>query len=256
VVDGERAWLGGMNVDERHLREFSGASAWRDTGVRIEGRSTIDALRRAFQITWEQAWDLHQRSIGSPVRRLRKGRGLNHPLLLVNETELLRRKHYYDLLKRIVQAKRRVWVTNAYFVPKFAMIRALCHAARSGADVRIIVPRRSDVPFMAWVTCAFYSQLLRSEVRVFEYNPTMIHAKTVLIDDWAIVGTTNFNHRSLLHDLEVDLVVTHAESRAELADQFGDDLKECTEVTLMNCPGRSWIERLLGRVALLARFWL
>jgi cardiolipin synthase len=159
-------------------------------------------------------------------------------LVRLNTRRALRRENYLDLLVRILGAKRRIWIENAYFVPDGALIRALKVAAESGVDVKIVVPAISDVFFIPWVTAAFNLGLLRAGVKVFEYNKGMMHAKTVLIDDWGLVGSSNLNHRSLFHDLEADLVLA-------------DESACLSQVTLDNWRSRPTLERLIGKVLLL-----
>jgi cardiolipin synthase len=128
--------------------------------------------------------------------------------------------------------------------------------AREGIDVRILVPGFSDVVFIPWITSAFHFGLLSAGVKIFEYRGSVLHAKTMVIDEWGLIGSSNLNHRSLLHDLEADIVVTDKGSLKSLSDQFGTDLGRSVEVTLENWRQRPFIERFLGRVLLWFRYVL
>jgi cardiolipin synthase len=156
-------------------------------------------------------------------------------------------------LVKILGSQRRVWITNAYFVPDASLIRVLGVAAEAGVDVRIVVPAFSDVVFIPWVTSAFHLGLLRAGVRIFEYTGTVLHAKTMLIDDWGLVGSSNLNHRSLLHDLEADVVLASEEATSALAEQFVADCGHSREVTLRNWKSRPLLERIVGRMLLVVR---
>ena len=123
------------------------------------------------------------------------------------------------------------------------MIRRLQVAAERGIDVIILLPRTSDVFFMSWVAGAHYAQLLKSGVRIFEYLPRFIHAKSVIVDNWMTVGTSNLNRRSLLKDFEIDIVLTSVASKRELELQYLKDLSESQEVK--TAPGA--IMAFLGR---------
>jgi cardiolipin synthase len=167
-----------------------------------------------------------------------------------------RRENYLDLLVRILKSERRIWIENAYFVPDGSLVRALRTAAEAGVDVRIVVPAVSDVFFIPWVTSAFHVGLLQAGVRIFEYTKGMLHAKTMLIDDWGLVGSSNLNHRSLLHDLEADLVLGAEDASRSLEEQFEVDCTDSREVTLRNWRERPWLERVLGRMLLWMRWVL
>jgi cardiolipin synthase len=122
--------------------------------------------------------------------------------------------------------------------------------------VRIIVPRRPDWRFIHLAAAAFFEPLLRAGVRIYEYLPNVLHAKNLQIDDWVIVGSSNLNHRSLLHDLEVDVVITHKDSRESLESQFLKDIEESEEVTSRSLRKRSLLGALAGRLLLLFRYWM
>jgi cardiolipin synthase len=167
-----------------------------------------------------------------------------------------RRENYLDLLLRISRAQHKIWITNAYFVPDGSLLRALSAAAMGGIDVRIIVPGFSDVVFMPWIASAFHLGLLRAGVRIFEYRRSILHAKTLVVDTWGLVGSSNLNHRSLLHDLEIDVEVVTDEGRAALERHFSEDLESSVEVTLATWHNRPWIERTIGRMLLAFRYLL
>jgi cardiolipin synthase len=164
-----------------------------------------------------------------------------------------RSENYLDLLVRMLAARERIWIENAYFVPDGSLIRVLRVAAESGVDVKIVVPAFSDVVFIPWIASAFHLGLLNAGVQVFEYTKSVLHAKTMIIDEWGLVGSSNLNHRSLLHDLEVDAVLTNAESCRSLREQFERDLLSCRRITLENWNQRPLVERLIGRMLLAVR---
>jgi cardiolipin synthase len=157
---------------------------------------------------------------------------------------------------RILGAERRIWIANAYFVPDGSLVRALRVAAEAGVDVRVVVPAVSDIFFMPWVTSAFHVGLLRAGVKIFEYTGGMMHAKTMLIDDWGLVGSSNLNHRSLLHDLEADVVVDSSGACSSLEGQFKSDCENARQVTLDTWTERPWLERTIGRMLLWMRWVL
>ncbi len=255
IIDGCIAYVGSLNISADHLEKAEGGGSWRDTGIRVEG-SAVAELIWGFEKAWSASWRFGgRRSFFN--RRLSAFRPDNQSgLVRLNDRLKSRRWLFRNLLHRISFSKTRIWITNPYFIPSRRLVLRLCLAARRGVDVRILVPRRPDHKLVHWVTSAFFKRLLRARVRIFEYLPSVLHAKLVQIDDWAIVGSSNLNHRSLLHDLEVDLVVTHEESKASLERQFLLDLTQSEEITSRVIGKRSWLGMLLGRILLLFRHWM
>ncbi len=248
IIDGVRAFVGSMNVAAYHLPSLVGGEAWRDTGVSVEG-SDVAVLSDSFEEIWIGSWRRLR-------RRLKKKRAQSSELVRLNLRHKQRQANYIDLLIRTVRARQRVWITNAYFVPDGSILRALAIAARAGVDVRILVPRFSDIVFMPWIASAFHLGLLRAGVKVFEYQRSILHAKTMLIDDWGLVGSSNLNHRSLLHDLEADVVLADEKACQALESQFLQDCVESRQITLQNWRARPFLERTLGRILLAFRYLL
>jgi len=246
VVDGQTAFVGSFNVTKYHRASEMGASAWRDTGVIVEGDGV-----RVLSSTFEDVWGGRLQRL---KRKLRRKRLITNPLVRLNVTGKQRRESYLDLLVRMVGARKRVWITNAYFVPDGSLLRVLSVVAREGVDVRILVPGFSDVVFIPWVTSAFHFGLLSAGVKIFEYRGSVLHAKTMVIDDWGLIGSSNLNHRSLLHDLEADIVVTDEAALGEMQAHFCHDLERSVEVTLDTWRQRPFVERFLGRVLLWFRY--
>ena len=243
IIDGDSAFTGSMNISIAHSR-------WRETSVRVCGEE-IRSLQDYFSLTWSHSYNPEfpkQRKL----RRRVLGRQLSERLVRTNITRRLRRRHNRELVQRVGAAQKQVWLTNAYFIPSTRLVRALMRAALRGTDVRLLLPRHSDVRLVRWVSLLFYRTLMRAGVRIFEYLPSMLHAKTVLLDDRASVGTTNLNSRSLYHDLEVDVVVMQPATLQRLKQQFLDDLEHAEEV------GEDWLQRrpLYVRFAGFVGSWL
>ncbi len=133
-----------------------------------------------------------------------------------------------------------VWITSAYFVPDRRLLAALGAAAR-GADMRLLVPASSNKWFMTLITRAYHQRLTaNASVHVHEFLPTFIHAKTMVVDGWAVVGSTNLNHRSLFHDLEADVVLTMKPTISALEQDFRANLAAAQEVTREHWSRRGW----------------
>ncbi|MBL8246377.1 MAG: hypothetical protein JNL89_19420 [Rhodanobacteraceae bacterium] len=245
IVDGHCAYLGGFNVHrEASLRAF-GEGRWRDTHVRLTG-TLVPLATEAFD---EYPHALRLR----PWRRLHEAQGYLVPNLGLKRRYLLHRW----LKRRFGRARRRLWLTTPYFVPPASIQRALIHAARRGVDVRVLVPRHSDVPLAQWASRAAYSALLAGGVRIFEYLPRMLHAKTIVIDDsWSMVGTANLDYRSLFINDELVLWSDLPALINGLSVDFEADAQQAEEITAQRWSrrlGLNWIAELIGWMA---RRWL
>jgi len=256
LLDDGVAWVGSFNIDGCHLRELSGDRAWRDSGARVAGPGA-DELHAAHEHAWRRAWPVID---GRMRLSLRLPSTARRPEpsgdVRLNHLWSARRGAYRDLLRRLHAARTRIWISNAYVVPRGSFLRALASAARRGVDVRLLAPARADVPFMPWVGAIFAEALRSRGVRVFAYLPRMLHAKTMLIDDRALVGSHNLNSRSFLHDLEAEVVLAHPASITALETAFTAD---CAEAHELETPARAllpWWQRLIGQTMLLMKRWL
>lgn len=247
IIDTKIAYIGSMNISQCHLDQASGGENWRDTSVRLADLD-LSELVNAFEHAWSHRTLKERiRTIFQQVRQ--------DPIIRLNNNWHRRRILYKSLLRKIAQSKQRIWITNAYFVPDNILLRRLKEAAQRGVDVRIVLPRKSDVMMMPWASATFYFSLLKAGVRIFEYQPSMLHAKSLLIDHWALIGSSNLNHRSLLHDLEADINLTQDHTKKKLAQLFLTDLKHSNEVSLTDWWRiRPWRQRLLGQCVLYIKY--
>ncbi len=248
LIDNQIAYVGSCNICNSHLQQSEGGAGWRDTAVRLED-FPLEELQSAFDMAW------HHRNIKERIREVFLA-VKKDPKFRLNHTWHRRRILHKNLLRRIKSSKERVWITNAYFVPDNFLLRYLKEAASREVDVRILLPHKSDVFIMPWASSAFYEILLESNIRVFEYLPNILHAKTLIIDDWMLVGSSNLNHRSLLHDLEIDVKITEANSKQQLSQQFLDDLVKSKEISLNGWRKRPAWQRSLGRIFMYLKYWI
>ena len=129
-------------------------------------------------------------------------------------------------------ARQRLWVTNAYFAPQPGVLRGLSRAARRGVDVRLLLPAKSDMPILRRAGHGSYAALLASGVRIYEYQPTMLHAKTLVADDWAVmIGSSNLDYRSYYFNAECNVLILDAETGARMAKTYTEDLRHAVEIT-------------------------
>lgn len=257
VIDSKVAWVGSMNVAEKLMRSYASHEAWRETGTRVRG-AAVEVLTFAFERAWMMAWAGRPRSF-----HLRKTKiqqmvlfWKKNTLVRLNLSVYLRNLYYQDLLERLHTAHQRIWITSAYFIPSGSILRALRTAARSGVDVRILVSKKMDVKLVRWVMRVVLSALIEARVRVFEYESRILHAKSMIVDHWAMVGSSNLNHRSLIHDLEVDVVLNRVDSLKDLEKYFIRDLSSAKEMTLEESRSDWSLQKILGRILFFFRYWL
>lgn len=254
IIDGKKVWAGGFNVSDWHLERTKGKEAWRDTGIGLFGVRNL-VFKLAFHMAWEDVWPHHLRGT---YRRLLV-RWISHDVLKspvrVNVTWRLRRLFYQELLVRLASAKKRIWITTPYFVPPRGLVRALTAARKRGCDVQLLLPGVSDVPMVRWASMSFYPTLLRAGCRIFEYQKRVLHAKTLLVDAWPRVGSSNINYRSLRQDLELNVVLQEKESLKALDRQFRKDLLNCREIKLGELKERPFWNRMLSWFFFQFRYW-
>jgi cardiolipin synthase len=262
LIDDRDAFLGGMNVWDVTLHAVHGERAWRDTAVQVRGEG-VTALIESFEVHWTQGTRRVRRIIRKLISRKERRKERVAALaresrddVLINTLRRFRRRNYRLLLARISAAKERIWITSSYFIPPSRLLAALRRAAKRGVSVKLLVPARSDLLFMSWATGALYPALLASGVQIYEYRPTVLHAKSLLIDDYAIVGSSNLNHRSIFHDIEADVVLRKESSVEALTSQFAEDLNVSTQVAIEHHQARPLWERMIGRALLLIRWFL
>lgn len=258
VVDEEIAFTGGMNVGDEYARgsRLAGGSGgplrnrpWRDAHLRVEGPAVFD-LATVFAEDWSFATGdrLVPGRIPMPVA------GGSVVAVLPSGPDQMANANAHVYFSALSGALERCWLTTPYFVPDEPTARALANAAFRGIDVRVLVPAESDVPVARAAGQFFYGPLLRAGVRIFEYEPAVLHAKTVVVDgSWALVGSANFDFRSFALNFELGAVVYDRAFAALLEERFTRDLADSREVTLAAVERRGFAQRArIGLARLLA----
>jgi cardiolipin synthase len=256
IIDNETALVGSFNITQVHFEKIMGDKAWRDSGVHVTGEA-VESLTAAFELAWNYSKNIPPMP---PDSRLVKERiqivtRWQHAVRL-NVNERIRRQLYKDLCRRILHAQQTVYITTAYFLPKRALLKALAKAAQKGLDVRILIPGPSDIPFVKWAAAQIPYKLHQAGVQIFEYQPRILHAKYMIIDDWCSIGSLNMNHRSLLHDLEVEAVLTDANSLSNLRHQFSLDLSQSQPLSVSLYEQSPWWARWTAKILFKLRYWL
>ncbi|MEK9509274.1 phospholipase D-like domain-containing protein [Gemmatimonadota bacterium Y43] len=227
-VDGTVAFVGGFCVGQ----EWAGSAdqpPWRDTGVEIRGPAAA-AATRAFGRIWAEMGDPVPRDLDvDPAAVEAVG---TTPVWLI-EGEPNRTRVFRTLSLIAAHARRRLWITDPYFVAPRPVSEALAAAASNGVDVRVLVPAHNNWPWVGSLSRGGYRFLLEHGVRLFEWQGAMIHAKTSVADGvWCRVGSSNLNAASLLGNWEIDVGVLDAELAGQLEGLFLADLASSVEIIL------------------------
>lgn len=236
VIDSQIVYVGSANIVDNH---------WRETGVKL-----INCDTKELDYAFNKAWGSN--SLADRLHHALTFINLD-PIFRLNYTWRLRRKLYKNLLERISMCSQRIWITNAYFIPDNSLLKRLIRAANKGVKVRIILPHESDVLISSLATTTFYSILLKKGILIYEYLPAMLHAKELIIDDWFLVGSSNLNYRSTLHDLEINVNVRDKNAKSQLENQFVEDMRNSKLITFEDLKKLSKFKLWIGRLLLIFR---
>ncbi|MCL4852931.1 MAG: cardiolipin synthase B, partial [Bryobacteraceae bacterium] len=230
VVDGETGFITGLCVgqmwagDPRKNRE-----PWRDTGVEVRGCAVAE-IERAFAQIWALTGEPLPEDEASGLETPTPAGGMM--MRIVASVPATAGMFRLDQLVAAL-ARNRLWLTDAYYAGTTLFVQALRAAAKDGVDVRLLVPGGTDIPLLRPLSRAGYRPLLEGGVRVFEWNGTMLHAKTAVVDGhWARVGSTNLNIASWLSNCELDAVIDDESFGREMEEMYLEDLSNSTEIVL------------------------
>lgn len=234
VVDRKVSFLGGMNVADEYgssrRSSSSDETSWRDTHVRVEGNISQE-LAAVFQEGWTRAggkpFDL------GPEPKA-PGDIAGARALVVDTRAGRGQREKVSVLAAIVGgARKTLFITNAYFAPGRRTVGALGAAAHRGVDVRLLLPGRSDVALLRHAGHGYYEHLLKRGVRIFEYQPHVLHAKTLVADGYiSMIGSSNLDARSFRFNAECNVLVLDDETGRIMNDAFEHDLTQSEEVRL------------------------
>jgi cardiolipin synthase len=248
VVDGSIGFSGGMGIADEWLGDADSRDHWRETVARVEG-PVVTQMQFAFMDNWVKSRGELLTGLDYfpqvPVR--------GHHVTQVIKSSPSEGSSTVKLLYivSIVSAVKSIYISNAYFVPDRDTLRALEGAVRRGVDVRVIVPgEHVDVPIVRAASHMQYEILLRRGIRIFEFQPTMMHAKTMVVDGiWSTIGSSNFDDRSFRLNDEVNVNVYDEGIAQQMESMFFADLAQSEEVTRRNWLRRPRWERIKEAVA-------
>lgn len=234
VIDGETAFTGGINLADEYINAYDRFGHWKDSSVMVKG----DAVK-SFTMMFLETWYI-SKPIDDDIQRFIAKQGLGSfnsaglgycqpyadtPLDGESVGELV----YFNLINK---AHDYIYITTPYLIPDNELVTALCFAAKSGVDVRIITPHIPDKKYVFCVTRSFYSELMASGVRIYEYTPGFVHQKIFVSDDTtAVVGSINLDYRSLYLHFECASLFFDSPSVVDVKRDFLETLGVCEEIT-------------------------
>jgi cardiolipin synthase A/B len=257
VIDGLVAFTGGASVADKWLGNAQRPEHWRDDMFRVTG-----PLALSIQATFVEAWSNTSGEIlaGSAVYPFStdqdvgtEGERVNRHVNLISspsdEAHPLRKFFWLSMMA----ARERIWIVTPYFVPDKHIRAALEDQSRRGVDVRLLLPNEhTDAKPIRWASQSYYTELLDAGIRIFEYQPTFLHSKSLVVDErWAVIGSANMDIRSKELNEENVLGIMDAGFTRELQEVFLDDLRSAREIRLDEWRRRSIGQRILERLFVL-----
>ncbi|MEO5590175.1 MAG: phospholipase D-like domain-containing protein [Gemmatimonadaceae bacterium] len=250
AIDGRIGYTGGFGLADYWLGDGKHDDQWRETNVRFSGPA-VAALQAAFASGWaETTGELLTGDLFFPPGTFEDNgnvnAGLMHSLPTIGSTPGER-----FLALTIAGSRKTLYISNAYFVPNDDFSNLLIAAAHRGVDVRVLtVGEKTDVKTTWYAGRALYEKLLLGGVRIYEYTPAMMHAKSIVVDGvWSVVGSMNFDNRSIAFNNESQVVALDAGVGQRMDEIFFDDIMRSQEIKLETFRKRSWKGRFLEGLA-------
>lgn len=248
VIDGITAFNGGVNLADEYINVIDRFGVWKDSAVMLKGEAVW-----SFTLMFLQLWELDEpKSADYPTLSPKA----NHPEPFENDgfvmpysdspidNENVGELVYMDIINT---ARKYVYITTPYLIIDNELMTALGYAAKSGVDVRLIMPGHADKWYVHCIGQSYYKDLLRMGVKIYEYTPGFIHAKNFVSDDTtAVVGTINLDYRSLYLHFECATYMYKCKCVADVKADFLKTLEECREIDEEFCKKRSIINKLFG----------
>jgi len=241
LLDGQTAFVGGTGLVDEFDPPGHPEMQWRETMIRIQGPVVAD-WQQLFTTTWNQST---AQALSLPDINPGEHADAQRGRITVNDIERYS-EVMLSLTSHIAHARHRVWFATAYFLPRWRIRRALKRAAKSGVDVRLLLPGPiTDHPAVRYISHRLYGQLMKNGVRIFEYQPRFFHAKSVLCDDWVAIGSSNFDRWNLRWNLEANQEIIDEVVARQVKEMFEQDFSNSVEYSYEQWYRRSWFKRLL-----------
>ncbi|MGE3611287.1 MAG: cardiolipin synthase [Bacteriovoracaceae bacterium] len=243
IVDGEVGFFGGINIGDDYIGKDPNIGAWRDTNVRVRGPALIEA-QKTFCYDWFSSqgsgpdidWQSSLTEGNDNILIFSSGPVQEKPFCLLHHIAM------------VDMAVKRLWIANPYIVPPQSLLDALFMAALRGVDVRLIVPSYSDNQLVMLAANTYYERLISYGIKIFKYKAGFLHQKVMLVDDiLGVVGSANFDYRSMYINFEVTLTTSSQKFIKDLELMLIDDFKNSDRLNLGELRNKVLYEKILER---------
>lgn len=253
VIDGIIGYVGGINLEKKYDNSYKNERFWRDTHLRLEG-GAVGSLQSAFLLSWNFA---SNNEVEIEERLFPKSKPENPEPVAVQIAASGPDTDWANIMEAffcaITSARQRIYITSPYFMPNSQILTALMTASRSGVDVKIIIPKKSDSWPAQYATDSYIEELEHSGVQMYRYGKGFIHSKTLIIDDvFSSIGTANMDYRSFALNFEINAMMYNKRVNQEMVETFNKDLLECEEIEYERWCDRPVLRKLQESFA---RLW-
>lgn len=259
IIDGKCSFVGGINLSDRYDNSIDTGLFWRDTHVKISGPLT-NSLQRHFIVSWNSsgAEPIPFSKELFPYEIVKSNDGTSALGQVVPGGPIYPKSNIMlSYVKIFSLATEKLYVTNPYFIPNETIMNALCQAAISGVDVRLMIPKKPDSAIVGAASKFYFSELLNAGVKIFLYKIGFVHAKTVVADSrLSVVGTANMDIRSFDLNFEIMPVIYGTQFARQMEGLFQTDLAECNEVTQEEWGKQTTWQKLMYAIARLISSFL
>lgn len=243
VIDGKTGYIGGMNIADRYIYGLPNGEVWRDTHFRVEG-SIVESLIYSFVMDWNfLKKDPYVPDVRHEETRISNLTGMQ--LVTGGPTERWNNLSMC-FIRAISSARKTILIQTPYFLPTDALLNALQAASLAKVDVRIMMPENTDSRLLHYASFSYVTQCLKAGIKVYLYEPGMLHAKAMIIDDsFVTTGSTNFDFRSFENNFESNLLIYDEKINRVMRDIFFEDVKKCKKLNLESWRKRPVSQRFL-----------
>lgn len=238
IIDNRIAFIGGAGITDKFNPDITN-NYWHDIMLKVEGDIVFDLVHSFYKIWGNKKNTLEKKNYQKPINPSEEK---NKSRVLIaagaEKNEIIR-----AIIKHIRTSKKNVWLTSPYFISSWKIRRALRYAAKRGVDVRLIFPGPcSDHQWITYGIQRYYPRLLRSNIKIYEFQPRFSHAKVILCDDWYTLGSSNFDRWNQFLNLDLNIEIYDPQSHKQIIKLFESDFSDSTLITLNHWNTRSRIQ--------------